>query len=156
MDRTLLFIKPDGVQRRLIGRIVGRLEEKGLQIIGLKMLRLDRKTAEAHYAPHKAKAFFPSLLAYITSGPVVAIAVQGRNAVQITRKLMGATFASQAEPGTIRGDLGLSDGLNLIHGSDSPEAAREELARFFRPEELHPYEPCDFSWVYDTSAAEPR
>ena len=151
-----MLLKPDALQRRLAGRILDRFEAKGLQIVGLKMLRLTRQAAEAHYAPHRAKPFFPGLIAYITSAPLVAAVLEGKSAVAVVRKMMGATFGSKAEPGTIRGDWAVSDGLNLVHGSDTQESAREEIARFFAPGDLHDWRPADLDWVYDTAAGEPR
>ncbi len=156
MERTLILLKPDALQRRLAGRILQRFEEKGLQIIGLKLLQMDRATAESHYAPHREKPFFPGLIRYIVSSPIVALALEGRSAVSLCRKMMGATFGSKAEPGTIRGDLAISDGHNLIHGSDSPEAAQEELARFFRPAELLAWTQTDLPWVYENADGELR
>ena len=155
MEDTLLLVKPDGVQRRLVGEILRRIEAKGLQIVGLKMIRIPRELAERHYAPHRAKPFYPGLIGYITSGPVVALVVRGRNVIPVTRAMMGATFGSKAAPGTLRGDLAVSDGLNLVHGSDSPEAAAQEIALYFRPEELHTAPPADQAWVYDCSGGSP-
>ena len=155
MQDTLLLIKPDGVQRRLIGEILGRLEAKGLQIVGMKLIVIPKDLAERHYAPHKGKPFYPGLIEYITGGPVVALVVRSRNAIVVTRAMMGATFGSKAAPGTIRGDLALSDGYNLIHGSDSPEAAAQEIALYFRPEELHAAPMADQGWVYDCSGPSP-
>ena len=155
MEDTLLLIKPDGVQRRLIGEILGRLEAKGLQIRGLKMMRIPPAVARRHYAAHRGKPFYPGLLRYMTASPVVALVVRGRNAIQVTRAMMGATFGSKAAPGTIRGDLALSDGFNLIHGSDSAEAAAREIRLYFRPSELHREPPADLAWVYDCSGRDP-
>ena len=155
MEDTLLLIKPDGVQRRLVGEILRRLEAKGLQIAGLKLIRIPRALAERHYAVHKAKPFYPGLIRYIISGPVVALVVRGKGAIAVTRTMMGATFGSKAAPGTIRGDFAVSDGFNLIHGSDSPEAAAQEIALYFRPEELHTAPPADQAWVYDCSGGSP-
>ncbi len=155
MEDTLLLLKPDAVQRRLIGEILCRIEAKGLQIAGLKLIRISRQTAERHYAPHKGKPFYSGLIEYITSGPVVALVVRGRNAIAVSRAMMGATFGSKAAPGTIRGDLALSDGFNLIHGSDSPEAVTQEKALYFRPEELHAEPLSDQAWVYDCGGGTP-
>ena len=155
MQDTLLLIKPDGVQRRLVGEILGRIEAKGLQIVGMKLIVIPKALAERHYLPHKGKPFYPGLIEYITGGPVVALVVRGRNAIAVTRAMMGATFGSKAAPGTIRGDLALSDGYNLIHGSDSPEAAAQEIALYFRPEELHTAPMADQGWVYDCSGLSP-
>jgi nucleoside-diphosphate kinase len=131
METTLLFVKPDGVQRRLVGRILARLEDRGLQIVGLKMRTIPRELAEEHYKEHEGKGFFDRLIDYVTSGPVVLIAVRGPNAQSVCRKMMGATFCPEAEAGTIRGDFGISKAYNLIHGSDSPEAAQREIGLFF-------------------------
>lgn len=152
METSLILIKPDGVQRRLMGRILTRFEEKGLQVAGAKLMRISPELAERHYAAHKGKPFYPGLVAFMTSGPVLALALKGRNAVAVVRKMLGATFGSKAEPGTIRGDFGISDGFNLVHASDSPETAKAELALFFRADELVPYEMADTPWVYDTSS----
>ncbi len=155
MENTLVFIKPDGIKRRLVGEILGRFEAKGLQIVALKMIQIPRETAERHYAAHKGKPFYPGLIAYISSSPVIGLVLRGRNAIAVTRSLMGATFGSKAVPGTIRGDLAISDGLNLVHGSDSPEAAAQEIALYFRPEELHQQPAADQAWVYDCSGGSP-
>ena len=119
------------------------------------MIHITRELAERHYAPHKGKPFYPGLIAYISSSPVVGLVLRGRNAVTVTRSLMGATFGSKAVPGTIRGDLAISDGLNLVHGSDSPEAAAQEIALYFRPEEIHQAPAADQAWVYDCSGGKP-
>ena len=128
MEQTLIILKPDCVQRRLIGRIISRLEDKGLVIGAMKLMRISRELAERHYAPHKGKPFYPGLIDYITSGPVVVMVVGGPRAINICRKLMGKTFGYDAEPGTIRGDFGCSRTYNLVHGSDSPETARQEIS----------------------------
>lgn len=155
MEDTLLLIKPDGVQRRLIGEVLKRLEAKGLQIVGLKMIRIPRETAERHYAAHQGKPFYPGLIRYIVSGPVVALVVRGKGAIAVTRAMMGATFGSKAAPGTLRGDFAVSDGFNLIHGSDSPQASAQEIPLYFRPEELHTQPLCDQAWVYDCEGGAP-
>lgn len=149
MEKTLIILKPDAVQRGLVGRIITRFEEKGLQVVGLKLTRIPRETIERHYAPHKDKPFYAGLVRFMTSGPVVVMAVQGVNAIAIARKMMGATFGSKAEPGTIRGDFGVSNAYNLIHGSDSPEAAATELSLFFKSDELVDWKPAALEWVYD-------
>ena len=154
-ERTLLILKPDAVQRRLVGRILSRIEEKGLQVIGLKMIRIAKPLALRHYGIHRKKPFFKALIRYIVSGPVVVIAVQGKNAITITRSMMGATFGSKAAPGTIRGDFAVSDSFNLIHGSDSAKAAKGELSLYFKPSELHAGRPADFAWVYDLADGTP-
>ncbi len=150
METTLVLIKPDGVQRRLVGRILGRFEEKGLQVVGLRLARLERPMLEKHYAAHKGKPFYEGLVTYMASSPVVALALRGKNAVAVVRKMMGATFGSKAEPGTIRGDFAISDGFNLVHGSDSPEAAAKEIGIFFDGS-LVEWTPGDTEWVYDVS-----
>lgn len=149
METSLILIKPDGVQRRLVGRIVSRFEEKGLQIVGSKLMLIPLETAEAHYGSHKGKPFYPGLVRYMTSSPVLVLALRGKNAVAVVRKMLGATFGSQAEPGTIRGDFAISDGFNLCHASDSPGSAERELALFFGPGEVLEYDMADTPWVYD-------
>jgi nucleoside-diphosphate kinase len=150
METTLVLVKPDGVQRRLVGRIVARFEEKGLQIVGLRLLRLQRGLLEKHYAAHRGKPFYEGLVTYMASSPVVAVALRGKSAIAVVRKMMGATFGSKAEPGTVRGDFAISDGFNLVHGSDSPEAATKEIDLFFGGE-LVEWTPGDTEWVYDSS-----
>ena len=137
LERTLVLLKPDAVQRGLIGAIITRVEQKGLQIVGLKLRQFPKKLVEEHYAVHKERPFYGKLVSFMTSGPVVAIAIEGKEAIEVVRKLIGKTNSRQAEPGTIRGDLGMSFSNNLVHGSDSPEAAKKELALFFAdPAEL--------------------
>lgn len=152
METTLVIVKPDGVQRRLVGRILQRFEDKGLQIVGAKLMKIPLETARRHYKPHEAKPFYPGLVQYMTSSPVLVAALRGKNAIAVVRKMMGATFGSKAEPGTIRGDLAISDGYNLIHGSDSAEAAQFELGLFFAAGEVADYTMADTPWVYDTSS----
>lgn len=147
MERTLILFKPDAVQRRLVGRIIARIEEKGLKIVGLKMIRVSRELAEKHYAEHREKPFYPELVSFITSAPVVAMVVEGPRAVEVVRKMMGKTNPLEAEPGTIRGDFGLSVTMNLIHGSDSPASAAREIALFFREDELVSYTLADSVWL---------
>ena len=156
MERTLIIFKPDAVQRGICGQILSRFENKGLQIAGLKFMTIPRQTAETHYAPHKGKGFYEGLVKFMTSSPVVVVALQGKNAIAIARKMMGATFGSNAEPGTIRGDFGVSNSFNLIHGSDSPEAAAKELKLFFRDEELVEWTPTIQSWIYDMAKGTPE
>jgi nucleoside-diphosphate kinase len=148
-ETTLVLIKPDGVERGLVGRILARFEEKGLQIVGLKYLLPPRGLLEKHYAVHRERPFYPGLLAFMSSGPVVAAAVRGIGAIGVVRKLMGKTNGAEAEPGTIRGDLGMSRSYNLIHGSDSAEAARTELPLWFAEGEIVEKEPSRLTWVYD-------
>lgn len=131
LERTLVLLKPDAVQRGLIGAIITRVEQKGLQIVGLKLRQFPKKLVEEHYAVHKERPFYGKLVSFMTSGPVVAIAIEGKESIEVVRKLIGKTNSRQAEPGTIRGDLGMSFSNNLVHGSDSPEAAKKELALFF-------------------------
>ena len=147
MQRTLILLKPDAVQRRLVGEITGRLERKGLRLVGLKLVQAPRELAEKHYAVHKGKPFYDSLLAFLTSGPTVAMAWQGREAVAVCRSLMGLTDGAKAPPGTIRGDLALSVQNNLVHGSDSAENAALEVALWFSPQELVSFTPTDAAWV---------
>lgn len=149
MERSYVMVKPDGVQRRLLGKIISRFEEKGLRIVGLRMFRMDLERAERLYEVHKGKAFYPGLIRFVTSAPVVGMVVEGPGAIAMVRKMMGATFGPNAEPGTIRGDFGASRSLNLIHGSDSPESASREISIFFTDGELAPWEPTDEKWVYD-------
>jgi len=156
VERTLIILKPDAVQRGLCGPIVARIEAKGLKLAGLKMMKISRELAERHYAPHKGKPFYPGLLNYVTAGPVVVFVAEGVNAIAVARKLMGATFGFNAEPGTIRGDFGMSKTYNLIHGSDSPESAATEIGLYFRPEELLSYDRPADRWTYDTSGGEPQ
>ena len=136
MERTLVFVKPDGVQRGLAGEIISRLERKGLKIVALKMLQMDRAMAERHYGIHRDKPFFSSLVDFIISGPIVAAVVEGRQAVEVVRRLMGDTDPLKAAPGTIRGDFGMEVQENLIHGSDSVENARKEISLFFAEDEI--------------------
>ena len=156
MERTLIILKPDAVQRGLIGEIITRFEKKGLQIVGSKFMQIPRSLAETHYEPHKGKPFYAGLVSFMTSSPVVVLALAGKDAIVISRKMMGATFGSKAEPGTIRGDFGVSNSFNLIHGSDSPEAATRELGLFFKPEELIDWQPASRAWVYDMGKGVPE
>ena len=139
-ERTLVLIKPDGVQRLLVGRIVGRFEERGLKVVGLKLVRVDRAFAERHYAVHKGKPFFEGLLAFITSGPLVAMVLEAPQAIAVVRSMVGATRPAEAAPGTIRGDLALETAQNLIHASDGPETATAEVALWFGADELLAYD----------------
>lgn len=147
MQQTLILIKPDGVQRRLVGAIMQRFEQKGLRLAALRLVQVDRALAEKHYAVHKGKPFYESLVQFVTSGPVVAMVWEGREAVAVARNLMGPTDGAKATPGTIRGDFALSIQNNLIHGSDSPENAAAEIAIWFRPEELVKYQSVDTPWI---------
>ncbi len=147
MQRTLILLKPDAVQRRLVGEIVGRFERKGLRLVGLKFVRATRELAERHYAVHKGKPFYESLLAFLTSGPTVALVWEGREAVAVGRSLMGVTDGAKSPPGTVRGDFALSVQNNLVHGSDSPENAAAEIALWFKDEELVAFAAADANWV---------
>lgn len=147
MQQTLILLKPDGVQRRLLGTIVQRFEQKGLRLAGLKLVQASRALAEKHYAVHKGKPFYDSLLGFITSGPTVAMVWEGREAVAVARTLMGPTDGTKAPPATIRGDFALSVQNNLIHGSDSPENATMEINLWFKPDELVKWQPVDAPWV---------
>ena len=147
MQQTLVLLKPDCVQRRLAGTILQRFEQKGLRLAGLKLVRPDRGLAERHYAVHKGKPFYESLLSFLTSGPTLAVVLEGREAVAVVRQLMGPTDGTKAAPGTIRGDFALSVQNNLIHGSDSPENAAAEIQLWFRPDELVTFEHADAVWV---------
>ena len=146
-DRTFVLLKPDAVQRGLVGKVVARFEARGLKLVGLKMLRVSRSLAETYYAEHKGKAFFEPLMQYVGSGPVVAMVLEGDNAVPVVRKMMGKTNSAEAEPGTIRGDYALTIGRNVIHGSDSPETAKKEIGLFFRRDELIEYARVDETWL---------
>lgn len=147
MERTLILFKPDAVQRRIAGRLLSRLEDKGLKIVGLKMLRVTKELSARHYAEHVSKPFYPLLEEFITSGPVVALVAEGPQAVAVARAMMGPTNGAQALPGTIRGDFGVSRQMNLMHGSDSVDAAKREIEVYFRPEELIDYETTLKEWV---------
>ncbi len=155
MERTLVFLKPDAVRRGLVGEIIRRFERKGFSIVGLKMLRLSEEFVRRHYAAHEGKEFYEPLVRYTMSGPVVAAALEGKNAVAVVRRMMGETFGSDSPPGTIRGDLALSNRFNLIHGSDSPQAARREIDAFFDEAELVECPPEATRWIYDQSGPEP-
>jgi nucleoside-diphosphate kinase len=146
-ERTLVLIKPDGVQRLLTGRILARYEDRGLRIAGLKLVSVDRDLAERHYDVHRAKPFFGSLVDFITSGPLVALALDGPNAISVVRTINGATRPYEAAPGTIRGDFALETGQNLVHASDGPETAEAELALWFEPGELLDYGRDVDRWV---------
>lgn len=149
IERTYLMVKPDGVQRGLVGEIVTRFEKKGLKLVAAKLMVIPKETAEKHYAEHKDKPFFPSLIAYITSGPVFAMVWEGENAVKVCRNLMGKTNPQESAPGTIRGDYCMVTGVNIIHGSDSPESAAREIGIFFGPEELVDYKRDADKWIYE-------
>jgi len=147
METTLVIIKPDAVQRGLIGEITTRLERRGLKLVGMKLMRIDQDLAERHYGIHRGKPFFEGLIRYITSAPVVVMAWQGPSAIEMVRATMGATNPLQASPGTIRADYALEIGRNLVHGSDGPETAAHELSLFFQPEELLSWERDTDRWI---------
>jgi nucleoside-diphosphate kinase len=147
MQRTLILLKPDCVQRRLVGAVTHRLEQKGLRLAGLKLVQASRQLAEKHYAVHKGKPFYESLLKFITAGPTVAMVWEGPEAVAVARNLIGPTDGTKATPGTIRGDHAISVQNNLVHGSDSPENAAAEIALWFRPDELITFQHADNAWV---------
>jgi nucleoside-diphosphate kinase len=147
MEKTLILLKPDCLHRRLAGAVLQRFEQKGLRLAAMKLVQPDRGLAERHYAVHKGKPFYDSLLRFLTSGPTLALVLEGREAVTVARNLIGATDGVKAPPGTIRGDFALSVQNNLIHGSDSPDNAKAEIALWFKPEELVSYTPVDTPWV---------
>jgi nucleoside-diphosphate kinase len=149
MDRTFVMIKPDGVQRGLVGDVVARFERRGLKVVGLKMLMVSEKLAKEHYAEHAAKPFFPSLVSFIRSGPVVAMVIEGKDVVPIVRSMVGATSPRNASPGTIRGDLALDTGRNVIHASDSPDSAKREISLYFDNSEIAAYKRIDEQWLYE-------
>ena len=156
METSLIILKPDAVQRGLMGRIISRFEEKGLQIVGAKLTHISQELAAKHYADHASKPFYPGLVKFMTSSPVLVLAIRGNGAVTICRNLMGATFGSKAAGGTIRGDFGVSNSFNLIHGSDSPEAAVRELGLFFKDGEVLDFARAGDAWVYDMSGGKPE
>lgn len=149
MERTFVMVKPDGVQRGLVGEIISRFEKRGLKIVALKMMQLSRELAETHYGEHRGKPFYESLVNYITSGPVVAMVLEGKNAVAVVREMMGATDPQKAAPGTIRATYGLDIGRNVIHGSDSKESAQREITLFFGTGELLSYRRDLDRWLYE-------
>ena len=149
MERTFLMIKPDGVQRNLVGEVIKRLETKGFTLVGLKLMSVSRELAEEHYGVHKERPFFPGLVEFITSSPVVAMVWEGEGVIASARKIIGATNPLNAEPGTIRGDYGVAVGRNLIHGSDAPETAQTEVALWFKDSELVSWKPNATPWLYE-------
>jgi nucleoside-diphosphate kinase len=149
VERTLVLVKPDAMQRALAGEILSRLERRGLRIIALRLLQMDEGLARRHYAEHEGKPFYEGLIAYITACPIIAAVFEGTSAVEAVRKTMGATDPAAADPGTIRGDLGLETGRNLIHGSDSLESAKREVALFFPEDELRSYPRDVDRWLFE-------
>jgi nucleoside-diphosphate kinase len=148
-QRTLVILKPDAIQRGLVGPIVERFERRGLKIIAMRMIHIDRELAERHYGEHKGKPFFDGLVAYITSSPVIVAVFEGSSAITVVRTTMGATNAGEAAPGTIRGDFAVEIGRNLVHGSDSEESARKEIALYFRPEDVIEYGRAADPWIFE-------
>lgn len=148
MEKTFLMVKPDGVQRGLVGDIVSRFEKKGFQLVGAKLMAISKEIAEEHYGEHKDRPFFNELVEFITSGPVFAMVWQGENVVHTARHMMGTTNPAEANPGTIRGDYGLIVGKNIIHGSDSVQSAEREIKLFFQEEELVEYSKLINNWIY--------
>ncbi len=149
MERTFLAIKPDGVQRKLVGEIIRRFETKGFTLVGLKLVNVSRELAETHYGVHRERPFFAGLVDFITSGPVVAMVWEGDGVIASARKIIGATNPLNAEPGTIRGDFGVNVGRNLIHGSDAPETAQQEISLWFKDEELVTWQPTLMTWIHE-------
>jgi nucleoside-diphosphate kinase len=149
MERTFVIIKPDAVQRGLIGEVVSRFERRGLKIVGLKMIQITDELARRHYAVHEGKPFFEGLITYITSAPVVVMVLEGTRAIEVVRKTMGATNPAEADIGTIRADFGLEIGRNLVHGSDGPDTAAKEVELFFRDKELVDWARGSDTWVFE-------
>jgi nucleoside-diphosphate kinase len=147
MERTLILLKPDCVQRRLAGRVIARFEDKGLNVIAMKMMRVTPDLAKQHYAEHVKKEWYPALEGFITSGPIVAAVVEGLEAIRVVREMLGATSGLKAAPGTIRGDFSSSRQMNLVHGSDGPDAAKREIALYFKEAEICDYEPAISPWL---------
>lgn len=149
MERTLILVKPDGVQRGLIGEVIARFERRGLKMVGLKFLHVDRALAERHYAVHEGKPFYEGLLAYISSAPVVAMVLEGPNSIALARATMGSTRPAEAAPGSLRADFGVEIGRNLVHGSDSAETAAYEIPLFFKPDELVSWKRASDPWIFE-------
>ena len=147
MERTLILLKPDCVQRRLMGRVIARFEDKGLGIIAMKMMRVTPELAKTHYAEHLKKDWYPALESFITGGPIVAAVIEGLEAIRVVREMLGATSGLKAAPGTVRGDFSSSRQMNLVHGSDGQEAAAREISLYFRDHELCSYEPTIKTWL---------
>ena len=148
-ERTLVLLKHDAIQRGLVGEIVARLEKTGLRIAAMKLMKVSEALARTHYGEHEGKPFFPGLIEFITSGPIVAMVLEGPRAIEITRKTMGKTDPAQSAPGSIRGDFGLDVGRNLVHGSDSPESAAREVANFFSTQEILAYTRAPDAWIIE-------
>ena len=150
-ERTLIIIKPDAVQRQLIGQIMSRFETKGLKIVAAKFMQISKELAGKHYAVHEGKPFFEGVVGFLSSSPVLVMVLQAEGVIAMSRKLMGKTFGNEAEPGTIRGDFGACKGYNLIHGSDSPETAEYEIGLYFKPEEIVDYTLATEDWLYGSN-----
>ena len=150
MEKTLVLVKPDGVQRGLVGEIISRFERRGLKLIGLKLMQVTDQLANTHYGEHKERPFFPGLVNFITSGPVISMAWEGDNAIAIVRQTMGSTNPVESDPGTIRGDLGVNIGRNIVHGSDSTESATRELGLFFSADEILSYKRSTDQWIIES------
>jgi len=155
MERTVVILKPDAVQRGMIGRIVSRFEDKGFKIVAMKMMRLTRERAERFYEPHKGKHFYEPLVRFMTSGAIVALVLEGKNAVQVVRRMLGETFGAESPSGTIRGDFGLSNRFNLVHASDSLETADREMRILFDDADIVEYDLDSWNWIYDLTGDEP-
>jgi len=149
IEKTLILLKPDAVQRAIAGEIITRFEKKGLKLVGMKLINVSKELAHTHYAEHKEKPFFPGLVDFITAGPTLSMVVEGDNAIAVVRKLVGATNPQNADPGTIRHDFGMVTGRNLIHASDSPASATREIALFFKKEDIIEYKLVHETWVYE-------
>ena len=147
-QRTLIIVKPDGVQRKLAGEIISRFEQKGFKLVAAKFMQIPEKLARKHYAVHEGKPFFEGVVKYLASAPSMVMVWEADGVIEMSRKMMGATFGFDAQPGTIRGDFGCSKGYNLIHGSDSPESADQEIPLYFKPEEIVDYDFADACWLY--------
>jgi nucleoside-diphosphate kinase len=155
MEQTLLIFKPDAIHRQLVGRILARFEEKGLRIAALKLFKPPRALVEQHYAVHRAQPFYASLVEFMSSGPLIVAVLEGPGAIAVVRKLVGATHGQQAEAGTIRGDFGLDQRYNLVHASDGPQTAKQEMALFFKPDELVSYERVTDRWIVSRRESPP-
>jgi len=149
VERTFIAVKPDGVQRGLVGTIIHRFEQKGFKVVGLKMVTVSPELAQKHYAEHEGKSFFPGLVSFITSGPVVALVLEGKGVIAAARAIIGATNPLNSPIGTIRGDFGVDIGRNIIHGSDGPESAVREIGLWFTPDELADWSPAVSTWIYE-------
>jgi nucleoside-diphosphate kinase len=154
LQKTLVILKPDCVARRLVAKVLGRFEEKGLQIAGMRLMKISKPLARKMYGEHKGKMFYEPLVGFMTSAPVVVLCLRGKDAVAVVRSMLGPTFGPDAPAGTIRGDFGMSKRYNLVHGSDSAKSAKRELALFFKPGDLISDRPADMDWVYDTTGPE--